>query len=1715
MINSFSFTMEESEMAKGKKTKKKNWKLRRQLRKTFGCLFMISALIVTAIPVQRMEAKGDGNNGWIEDKNLGFEDEWVYSSTTTIPDVISNMTGTPQAKPPVYQNETGDFRFVYVDRAGKWNSAEMDKSAVIVDFDSDRDLPGGKLTIPISMDAYIKYTDTGSDIGSYAAANKMGYPLYYKKMTTTTRQVQGNDPVLSLQDGELSWETPIETRATAGFEGFLPCTPSSKGTWCPGGVDIELYYYDDSTRNGIPDAAALADDTNAKWKQVSDDKNGRIVGAPVRYIGDYYAVYENNDWNVKSSTAQHSVFGGLAEGQAASNISDLTFAVDTAGSSPLVGIGNYAFLGCTSIRRVAFGNGLRAFGNYAFANCRQLRTVTMPDNTALDTLGAYAFLNCDSLEAFTIPVALQKIGDFCFKNCINMTSVTITEAADGSGVNLHTIGYRAFENCSKLESLTLPLSYNGKEGNSTKGGIGDGGNVFHLSTVKGCTALKYIKTFSQTIQFVSDALADTKKGGYNDGKGLVDGDYSFEAFKQDVGSGFYFEGPGYRSGSKTQTHNVANVNHICFKYLDEDRYEIVEEGKSENATAPDVGLVYQVDHNGNLIEFRIEELATGETSAKHVPEIIMPEVIGQFGIGAIMAKSFNNNCYIEKVVIPGSVKTIGDGAFKGSHNLKHIVFSNAAAIESIGTDAFATQVIDRLHGTPSAPNTCNESDFLGADNTPFLSFTGAIEKDDGTNTIPFTYAMKSSSRINAGQQQRAFITYYSGIPTNLTVKYNPETAKSELLYFPTMKDLREGFQVTQDECEGAYQPQGSSKYYRFPYITDELADRVTKDIANGTMSDELRSLVNGVENIVIPTGVQSIKEGLFSGLTTNGYIIGALKQKVDENGDPLTTPRLDESGNEIKDDEGNVITDPVMIPAENARPTGDYKAPASDVQSITTKSVATLEPYTFARMPELTRAYVNGAAAIGNYAFDECPKLEYAEVGSATSELGLRPFSGCDALAQVNFDSNPSFTEENGVIYGVDANGTKTKIVQCLPGRGKVVGSMGVGPDELEGIKEVAEEAFMDCPSIRQVDLSSSVITTVPKRCFAESENLNNVILPNTIKTILDGAFWNTKGLFQVTIPGSIASIANDAFADVDKDEETGEYLLPPKTERSSGFEFVTPAGSNADAYATIYKYITTTENPAMRGTVEITLMDAVDMDNRVQYDVKRILTGDNLELTVLDIPDHTADGYEFSHWQPDPASINPIFVPREIWAMYKPIGENVYTVRFFDIDKNEMTEYTQQVVEGKNAVPPTRDVMAVEGKVFTGWDRDYTNITNNMDIYAQYSSREEGKYYVTFWTDSEMTTMIGKVQEVDEGDSAIEPAHPTKEGYTFAGWSSSGWQNVTKDWDIFAVYAQGGADDPNKPDNPNDPNKPNDPNAGGNDKKDDNKDKDKDDDSVSENAVKYKVVVNGGSGSGDYTAGTIVPINAYARADGTVFDKWTSSSNGVGFVNQTAISTTFTMPANNVEITANFKKDTSSVSGNSRSARRNATTTVDVTKSGISNTGLASANVNGTSDNFVVKITDDAQATAAVIAALEGKYGDLSNIAYLPMDISLYDSTGQTKITDVSGISVDITLPLPDGLIQYAGNNKAASVVNGRLEDLGTRFTTIDGIPCVQFTATHFSPYTIYVDKGNLTEGLIDATPKTGDPIHPKWFLAMGLACISIILFCKKDKRQPNVKAA
>ena len=152
--------------------------------------------------------------------------------------------------------------------------------------------------------------------------------------------------------------------------------------------------------------------------------------------------------------------------------------------------------------------------------------------------------------------------------------------------------------------------------------------------------------------------------------------------------------------------------------------------------------------------------------------------------------------------------------------------------------------------------------------------------------------------------------------------------------------------------------------------------------------------------------------------------------------------------------------------------------------------------------------------------------------------------------------------------------------------------------------------------------------------------------------------------------------------------------------------------------------------------------------------------------------------------------------------------------------------------------------------------------------------------------------------------------------------------------------------------------------------------------------------------------------------AKGKTFDKWISSSNDLNIASSTSTTTTIVMPGHDVAMIATYK-DTSTngntsqggsnvtVSGNggsnsgnsgngSTNKESNSTgtkeggTVVSITKPGFSDTDKASAKVHGSTDNYMIKITEDADAQAQVEAALLADGETSENISYFAMDISL-----------------------------------------------------------------------------------------------------------------------------
>ncbi|MGN1147377.1 MAG: leucine-rich repeat protein, partial [Lachnospiraceae bacterium] len=1083
-------------------------------------------------------------------------------------------------------------------------------------------------------------------------------------------------------------------------------------------------------------------------------------------------------------------------------------------------------------------------------------------------------------------------------------------------------------------------------------------------------------------------------------------------------------------------------------------------------------LTYQVDSNNQLQYFSM----TGP-----VEEVTIPAKIGPYGISSINSGSFSNNCFLKKITIPATVTAINDGAFKGCHNLEHVIFSNAAGITYIGTDAFATQVVEGAHASGCS----------GLSQTPKLTFTGAV----GTGIKPFDYAMNKDNYINYGTQNRTYITYYSGWPTNLEIRYvenqTTGTGTATLVDYPTFSELVGGTKYTEAN---------------YPYMTEEYADAATEAVTNynggnptSSFTDYQRQIIDAALRVSVPSGVKAIDTGLFSGVTG------------------------------IKQEDGTYSVTPVS-----------GQSPDTTIQEITLADVTEIEPYTFSGCKALNSITITGGAekiddyafaydyttpgtnggdgqgsdsllssfimtggggSIGDYAFCNNKVLNSVTISPAVSTMGLRPFKDCPLLENVGFSGSPYFMTDSAIIYGL-SNGSKDSVVQCLESRGNRSTKGTVSAAELSGINSIAEEAFMDCEDIGSVDMSSSNITGIPESAFENTTSLYSATIPTTCKSISERAFWDSNVRY-VDIPSSVTYIAPSAFTTLENPAEDGSY---------NTIEFYCEPGSAAETYANMYTSIDITDKPlSTTFTVIFWNQDGSIIDSQ------EVLIYE--DATAPEAP--SLDGYRFTGWLP--ADFTNVSRNMDVVAQYEKIDseELKHTVRFFDYDGREIG--TQRVATGEDAVvtsTPTR-----EGYRFVGWMPAVTNITADLDTYAQYEKidSEETKFTVTF-IDYDDTVLY--TQRVAYGEDAILPQNPTREGYTFTGWRPA-ITDITRDTDTYAQYEPIGSGTPTPdpgtatptPDpgtatpTPAPGTSTPTPDPGGTATP-----------TPAPNTTLYTLTVRNGSGSGSYAAGATVIIVADNPSSTQEFSKWTTDNDKITFASNAVTATTLVMPAENATVTANYVEkstgnnsnngsNSGSSSGNNSGTSGNSNgTVVVIDKNGLSNTGVVSVTVKGSSDNFTLKISEDASASEAVVKALLDEYGSLDNIKYFPMDISLYDSTGKTKITDTSGLSISITLPLPDSLITYAGNNKVAGVVNDKLDKLTPKFTTIDGVSCITFTAEHFSPYVIYVDTQNLSSTtVIDNSPKTGD-IHPKWFVVIGLTCVAMVLFMKKDRTGKRV---
>ena len=166
-----------------------------------------------------------------------------------------------------------------------------------------------------------------------------------------------------------------------------------------------------------------------------------------------------------------------------------------------------------------------------------------------------------------------------------------------------------------------------------------------------------------------------------------------------------------------------------------------------------------------------------------------------------------------------------------------------------------------------------------------------------------------------------------------------------------------------------------------------------------------------------------------------------------------------------------------------------------------------------------------------------------------------------------------------------------------------------------------------------------------------------------------------------------------------------------------------------------------------------------------------------------------TREGWTFTGWSKPLTNITSDLIAIAQYAI------NTYTVIFQDYDGMELKKET--VEWGKSATAPSDPTR--EGYTFTGWKSSLTSavmtadevnaasVTAAVDYTAQYESAVV--WYTVTFLDWDGTFLFS--EKVEEGhDAKGTEVTPTREGYTFTGWSKP-ITNITADLTVIALYEQ------------------------------------------------------------------------------------------------------------------------------------------------------------------------------------------------------------------------------------------------------------------------------------------------------------------------------------
>lgn len=154
----------------------------------------------------------------------------------------------------------------------------------------------------------------------------------------------------------------------------------------------------------------------------------------------------------------------------------------------------------------------------------------------------------------------------------------------------------------------------------------------------------------------------------------------------------------------------------------------------------------------------------------------------------------------------------------------------------------------------------------------------------------------------------------------------------------------------------------------------------------------------------------------------------------------------------------------------------------------------------------------SGVESIGSYAFYNCSKIEAVSIPDTVTEIGTGAFYGNTSITTL------IIPEKVTKIGNAAFNGcTKLNILYFYPKKCKTAGSESYPP-------------FSGCSALSTIAFGDGV-EIIPDYCFALT-GITSLTLPDTVKTVGEGAFYGCKKLINVTLPSTLSTLEYRVFRD-------------------------------------------------------------------------------------------------------------------------------------------------------------------------------------------------------------------------------------------------------------------------------------------------------------------------------------------------------------------------------------------------------------------------------------------------------------------------------------------------------------------------------------------------------------------------------------------------------